>query len=66
MTFKNLNYILHTGWSILFLYTLNSSYAKNNKGTNKIVVGIHLVYRDISPKIINFNKYKFLHSKKLN
>ena len=55
-----------TGWSILFLYTLNSSYVKNNKGTKKIVVGIHLVYRDILSKSINSKKYRFLHSKKLN
>ena len=41
-------------------------YAKNNKGTNKIVVGIHLVYRDILSKSINFKKSRLLQSKKLN
>ena len=55
-----------TGWSILFLYTLNSFHDKNNTHTKKIVVGICSVYRGISSKTINLENSKFLHSKKLN
>ena len=37
-----------TGWSILFLYTLNSLYDNNNSCTIKIVVELFSVYPDIS------------------
>ena len=56
----------YTGWSILFLYTLNSSYNKNNICTKIIVADKCSVYRGISSKTINLKISKFLHSKKLN
>ena len=56
----------YTGWSILFLYTLNSSYNKNNICTKRIVADKCSVYRGISSKTINLKISKFLHSKKLN
>ena len=38
----------HTGWSILFLYTLTCSYDKNGARTKEIVVDIFSVYQGIS------------------
>ena len=55
-----------TGWSILFLYILNSSYNKNNICTKIIVADKCSVYRGISSKTINLKISKFLHNKKLN
>ena len=54
----------NTGWSILFLYTLHSSYNKNNICTKRIVADKCSVYRGISSKTIV--KISKLQGKKLN
>ena len=53
----------HTGWTTSILNTLTGSYEKNTVCRKEIVIGIHSIYRDISPKIINLEIKKFLHKK---
>ena len=54
-----------TGWSILFLYTLNCSYDEHDICTNKFLVCKRTIYRDISSKAINLKIQKVLLRKKL-